>query len=140
MNQQNKKGTKSNFTFIIFTVIFFVGMSIVFQLQANNAIPKWQLLSGNTIYNVNEDLSVSYSANILVKAENEKSFQSLLEGYKKSDLEQKDEFADFLNSQLAKGTKRTFEVLSFDSNVNSSDLNISVVQTVVVKGFVEINK
>ncbi|RAO98584.1 hypothetical protein PW5551_08860 [Petrotoga sp. 9PW.55.5.1] len=132
-NDQKKRN--NNFNFIIITLIFFAGLGIFQFFMFRNLQLNFQVLKGDIKFEIYEDYTVDFITNVDIRAENERDFNTLLEGFQTSDAEKLQHFQEELN-KLEEQIPRDFVVLSYESKVNSNFPIINLHESVKVKGFV----
>lgn len=127
---------KRNSNFILITLIFLGGLTIFQFFMANSMRAKYDIQSSNTIFHINEDQSVAINTNITMKAEDDNSFNKLIDNFNTPDEEKKKAYVDNF-SDIMKNINREFKVISYESTLSTSKPNLSIEETVTVTGFTE---
>jgi hypothetical protein len=131
-NDQKKRN--NNFNFIIITLIFFAGLGIFQFFMFRNLQPNFQVLKRDIKFEIYEDYTVDFITNVDIRAENERDFNTLLEGFQTSDAEKLQLFQEALDN-LREQIPRDFVVLSYESKVTPNYPLLNVDEIVKVKGF-----
>lgn len=131
---ENKGSNKKNSNFILITLIFLGGLTIFQFFVANSMRANYDILNSNSIFIINEDQSVSINTNITMKAEDDNSFNKLVENFNTPDEEKKNAYINNF-SEIMKKIERPFEVISYESTMSTSNLNLTIDETVTVMGF-----
>ncbi|MGM0640087.1 MAG: DUF4897 domain-containing protein [Thermotogota bacterium] len=133
-NKGPKRKTNSNF--ILITLIFLGGLTIFQFFMANSLRAKYDIQSSNTIFQINDDQSVAINTNITMKAEDENSFDKLIDNFNTPDQEKEEAYVDNF-SEIMQNVNREFEVISYESTMSTANPNLSIEETVTVMGFTE---
>src|SRR6056297_1430119 len=133
-NKGPKRKTNSNF--ILITLIFLGGLTIFQFFMANSMRAKYDIQSSNTIFYIYEDQSVAINTNITMKAEDDNSFDKLIENFNTPDQEKEEAYVDNF-SEIMQNVNRQFEVISYESTMSTSKPNLTIEETVTVMGFTE---
>jgi hypothetical protein len=133
-NDQNHKRGNS-FNFIIITLIFFAGLAIFQFFMYRNLQPQFQVISRDITFTIYEDLSVDFATKVEILTENERDYETLVEGFNTPDEEKLSLFQQSLDN-LKEQIPRDFVVLSYESTVNSNSPRIYVNETVKLEGLV----
>ncbi|KLO22092.1 hypothetical protein X275_06900 [Marinitoga sp. 1197] len=135
MAEGQQKRNSSNF--IIFALIFIVGIGIFNYFMAKNARIDFDIINNDNYYYIQDNGNVIMLSKVTVQAKDEKSYNKLLESYKKPDSEKRKVYEDFI-SNLTKKTGRMFELISVQSTVSVSDgYKINVIEKSEIKGFIQ---
>lgn len=127
---------KRNSNFILITLIFLGGLTIFQFFMANSMRAKYDILNSNSIFIINEDQSVAINTNITMKAEDDNSFNQLIENFNTPDEEKKEAYVDNF-AQIMKNIERPFEIISYESTMSTSKPNLTIEETVTVMGFTD---
>ncbi|RLL86189.1 hypothetical protein CN13_08235 [Petrotoga sp. HKA.pet.4.5] len=137
-NDPNQKRGNS-FNFIIITLIFFAGLAIFQFFMYRNLQPHFQVTTRDITFTIYEDLSVDFATNVEILTENERDYETLVEGFSTPDEEKLSLFQQSLDN-LKEQIPRDFVVLSYESTVNFNYPMIYVDETVKLEGFVYRNE
>jgi len=132
-NQKQKRG--NSFNFIIITLIFFAGLAIFQFFMYRNLQPQFQVISRDITFTIYEDLSVDFATKVEILTENERDYETLVDGFSTPDEEKLSLFQQSLEN-LREQIPRDFVVLSYESTVNSNSPRIYVDETVKLEGLV----
>jgi len=132
-DQKQKRG--NSFNFIIITLIFFAGLAIFQFFMYRNLQPQFQVISRDITFTIYEDLSVDFATKVEILTENERDYETLVEGFNTPDEEKLSLFQQSLDN-LKEQIPRDFVVLSYESTVNSNSPKIYVNETVKLEGLV----
>ncbi|HNY37431.1 MAG TPA: DUF4897 domain-containing protein [Petrotogaceae bacterium] len=127
---------KSNSNFMIITIIFFAGLFVVNYFMFQGMQVKYDVISQKICYIVNEDMSVILSSDMNLRANDQKSYDKLIEGFKTSDSEKKKKYEEFLDG-LEKDSQKQLQVISYSSTSTTQDLYLTVKEDVRITGFIE---
>jgi hypothetical protein len=133
---ENKGTNKKNSNFILITLIFLGGLTIFQFFMANSMRANYDILNSNSIFTIKEDQSVAINTNITMKAEDDNSFNKLIDNFNTPDEEKKEAYIDNF-SEIMKNIERPFEVISYESTMSTSNPNLTIDETVTVMGFTE---
>lgn len=137
-NDPNQKRGNS-FNFIIITLIFFAGLAIFQFFMYRNLQPQFQVITRDITFTIYDDLSVDFATKVEILTENERDYNTLVEGFNTPDEEKLSLFQQSLDN-LKEQIPRDFVVLSYESTVNSNSPLIYVDETVKLEGFVYRNE
>ncbi|BBE31068.1 hypothetical protein OSSY52_12090 [Tepiditoga spiralis] len=133
--QKNLKNKGINFT--IMTILFIAAILILNLSIFKSGSYKYDILSKNIIFNINENGITSLKLTTTIKAQDKKSFNYLLNGYKRSDIEKSKGYEKIFNE---KNNKNIYcKVLNYKSIINTSELNIFVEETMDLSGIINKN-
>lgn len=133
--QEKQKNKGINFT--IMTILFIAAILLLNLSIFKSGSYKYDILSKNIIFNINENGITSLKLTTTIKAQDEKSFNYLLNGYKRSDIEKSKGYEKIFNE---KNDKNTYcKVSNYKSTLNTSELNIFVEETMDLSNTVTIN-
>jgi hypothetical protein len=135
MPEESKKVPKKNNNFIIFTVIFLVAIVFFNLFIYRNMRTSYDIIEQDINYSILADGDVILYTTVLIAAENEKSFNSLMEGFKTPDHEKRIKYQELLDD-ISKKSNKTLSVIDFQSTVEYEGFNITVYEDVIVSGFV----
>lgn len=130
----DEKKRNNNFNFIIITLIFFAGLGIFQFFMFRNLQPNFQVLKRDIKFEIYEDYTVDFITNVDIRAENERDFNTLLEGFQTSDAEKLQLFQEALDN-LREQIPRDFVVLSYESKITPNYPLLNVDEIVKIKGF-----
>lgn len=136
MPENKGPNKKKNSNFILITLIFLGGLTIFQFFMANSMRANYDILNSNSIFTIKEDQSVAINTNITMKAEDDNSFNKLIENFNTPDEEKKEAYVDNF-SEIMKNIERPFEVISYESTMSTSNPNLTIDETVTVMGFTE---
>ncbi|WGS65120.1 DUF4897 domain-containing protein [Marinitoga aeolica] len=132
-----KPQKKGSTNFIIIALIFIAGISIINIFMAKNARVNFDIVGNDNYYYIKDNGNVVMLSKVVVQAQDEKSYNTLLASYKKPDSEKRKVYEDFI-ANLTKKTGRNFELISVQSTVTVSDgYKINVVERSEIKGFIQ---
>jgi predicted nucleic acid-binding Zn-ribbon protein len=97
--------------------------------------PRFQVISRDITFTICEDLSVDFATKVEILTENERDYETLVEGFNTPDEEKLSLFQQSLDN-LKEQIPRDFVVLSYESTVNSNYPMIYVDETVKLEGLV----
>ncbi len=132
-DQKQKRG--NSFNFIIITLIFFAGLAIFQFFMYRNLQPQFQVITRDITFTIYDDLSMDFATKVEILTENERDYNTLVEGFNTPNEEKLSLFQQSLDN-LKEQIPRDFVVLSYESTVNSNSPLIYVDETVKLEGLV----
>jgi hypothetical protein len=96
---------------------------------------QFQVITRDITFTIYEDLSVDFATKVEILTENERDYNTLVEGFNTPDEEKLSLFQQSLDN-LKEQIPRDFVVLSYESTVNSNSPLIYVDETVKLEGLV----
>ncbi|KAF2955299.1 DUF4897 domain-containing protein [Marinitoga sp. 38H-ov] len=134
MSEKYKRKSSNNF--IIIALIFIAGISIINIFMARNARVNFDIIQNENYYYIKENGNIVMLSEVVVQAQDEKSYNNLLSSYNKPDNEKRKVYEDFI-ANLTKKTGRNFELISVQSTVSTNDgYKINVIEKSEIKGFI----
>jgi hypothetical protein len=128
---------KGSNNFVIIALLFIAGISIINIFMARNARVNFDIIRNENYYYIKDNGNIVMLSEVVVQAQDEKSYNNLLSSYNKPDSEKRKVYEDFI-ANLTKKTGRTFELISVQSTVSTSDgYNINVIEKSEIRGFVQ---
>ncbi|AEX84594.1 hypothetical protein XO10_00985 [Marinitoga sp. 1135] len=135
-NAQQKRGFSNNF--ILIALLFILAISIVNIFMVKNMKTNFKVIKSDNYYYINDDKSVVMFSKVEIQAEDEKSYNRLIENYDKPDEEKRKAYEQFL-SKLTENTGRDFKLVSLESSLttNNNNYTIYVNEKAVIFGFIK---
>ncbi|MDN5342071.1 DUF4897 domain-containing protein [Oceanotoga sp. DSM 15011] len=134
MNQ--KAPRKSNFNFIIITIIFFGGLTLFQFFMMKNMKTDFDIVNSSTYFTIREDFNVEINTDVTFKANDEKSYTNMVRNFNTPDEEKfkvyNDQFKE-LNEKIGKN----MTTISYQSTVTENNPEMSVNESVLIEGLLE---
>ncbi|WP_305081118.1 DUF4897 domain-containing protein [Oceanotoga teriensis] len=134
MNQ--KAPRKSNFNFIIITIIFFGGLTLFQFFMMKNMKTDFDIVNSSTYFTIREDFNVEINTDVTFKANDEKSYTNMVRNFNTPDEEifkvYNDQFKE-LNEKIGKN----MTTISYQSTVTENNPEMSVNESVLIEGLLE---